>query len=494
MSDAALRAKLERLRRPGAGGHGAVAPAAEPAEDLAGPGQPLAPLVVPATGSAGLGRLAGLERALLGADADLDGLSLKARLERLVAVAAQRERRSRPGVRPLEELVPGEAVATPRGEYYRTESDVHLDAFHGSLPLARLRSAQPEALRILAGEAGLDGFPLEAAAYLDTETTGLAGGSGTAAFLIGLGFVRDGRFVVRQYFMRDYNEEPAMLAALAGDLAGFRHVVTFNGKMFDLPLLEARYRMNRARFPLEGAAHLDLLHPARRLWKLRLDSCRLQSLEVALLGLTRHGDIPGEEIPHVYFRYVRTRDARALARIFQHNHTDIVSLAALAALACEWVSDGRAEDPRDVFSLARVFERAQLYERCESEYRRALDGAQGGLRTRALVRLAVQAKRSGDVPRAAELWEQAAAAGECEAFRELAVLHERRRRDPSEALRVVERAFRELAGREERCCRRALAQFERRRERLLAKLARAGAASAPARAAGSRPPRGSPPA
>ena len=142
--------------------------------------------------------------------------------------------------------------------------------------------------------------------------------------------------------------------------------------MFDLPLLEARYRLNRERFPLLRAPHFDLLHPARRLWKARLESCRLQALEAQLIGLRAQADIPGEHIPQVYFDWVRRRDARALVKVFRHNRDDIVSLAALSILACQWVEDGRAEDPRDVLSLARVLERARLYERSDAQYRRAL--------------------------------------------------------------------------------------------------------------------------
>src|SRR6185295_326430 len=148
----------------------------------------------------------------------------------------------------------------------------------------RLRALETDAAAVLSGEAELAGFDLSRAAFLDTETTGLAGGTGTAAFLIGLGFVEDERFVVRQYFMRDYHEEAALLRGLAEDLARFRHLVTFNGRTFDIPLLESRYAMNRERFPLGKARHFDLLFPARRLWKARLESCRLQVLEAALLG------------------------------------------------------------------------------------------------------------------------------------------------------------------------------------------------------------------
>jgi len=260
--------------------------------------------------------------------------------------------------------------------------------------------------------------------------------------------------------------------------------VTFNGKMFDLPLLDARYRLNRGRFPLAEMPHLDLLHPARRLWKARLESCRLKSLETELLGLRRVDDIPGEEIPEVYFDYLRRRDARALARVFAHNRQDIVSLAALSILACQWVEGALAEDPRDVYSLARVLERARLYERSEGEYRRAARQGTGPLRTAALLGLAARAKRAGDFEEAAGLWAAAAEADEPLAMHELAMHHEHRRRDPEAALAAVDRALDLLDRREDPRSRRLAASFWRRRARLARKL---GASHASSEGEGPRP-------
>jgi hypothetical protein len=243
-----------------------------------------------------------------------------------------------------------------------------------------------------------------------------------------------------------------------------------------MPLLDARFRLNRGRFPLAGAKHLDLLHPARRLWKARLESCRLQSLEAGLMGLRRTGDIPGDVIPQVYFDWVRRRDARMLARVFEHNRQDIVSLAALAVVACQWVEEGRAEDPRDVFSLARVLERARLYERSEAEYQRALDLGPGALRGPALLRLAWRAKRGGEHARAASLWAEAGEAGEVEGWRELAMHHEHRTKAIDEALAAVARGM-QLVGPESHRDVRAWHQaeaFERRHRRLVRKLGRRG--------------------
>ncbi len=423
--------------------------------------------------------LAGLEADLLGGTAD-DGLSLKERLERLVAAAARG--RARVSHAAIEDLVDGRVVENAHGAFFQVETATHLEKSHGDVPLSRLRALSAEIVGVLTGEPELRTFDLGRAVFLDTETTGLAGGSGTAAFLIGAGFVDGDRFVVRQYFMRDYNEEAAQLDALARDLAGFDQLVTYNGRMFDVPLLESRYRMNRARFPLSGARHLDLLHPARRLWKLRIDSCRLQSLEARLLRVRRQGDIPGEDIPRVYFDYVRTRNAGVLPRILEHNRVDIVSLAALAVLACQWIEEGRAEDPRDVFSLGRVLERAELYERSEEAYRRAV-AEDSPVRVPSLLRLAARAKRNGQHDTALGLWGEAAAAGDLWALRELAVHHEHRSRDLAAALAAAERALAVLAGARDTPARRAAAEFERRRTRVLRKLTRAGALASSASSA-----------
>jgi uncharacterized protein YprB with RNaseH-like and TPR domain len=418
-----------------------------------------------------------LEREMLGDAAvpqDGEALPLKARLERLVAAASRRERRRDPVPVPLEELVEGMRVENERGEFFLVESAVHLEVRHGDVPLSRFHAIEPSTVSVLTAEPALAGFDLRRAVFLDTETTGLAGGAGTAAFLIGVGWVDGERFRVRQYFMRDYHEEGALLHALAEALRRFGSLVTFNGKMFDVPLLDARFRLNRARFPLAEAPHLDLLHPARRLWKARLESCRLQSLEAGLMGLRRAGDIPGEDIPHVYFDWVRRRDARMLAKVFEHNRQDIVSLAALAVLACQWVEEGRAEDPRDVFSLARVLERARLYDRSEAEYRRALDLGAGALRGPALLRLAWRAKRAGEHARAAALWAEAGEAGEVEGWRELAMHHEHRTKDLDKALAAVERGGRLVESESHRDVRawHQAEGFERRQRRLVRKKAR----------------------
>jgi uncharacterized protein YprB with RNaseH-like and TPR domain len=391
---------------------------------------------------------------------------LRVRLERLVRHATASPR----GVQTVEEIVGGTRVRNSRGEFLLVESSLSLDTFHGDVNLSRLRSAEKASLGILSGKEEQD--DLSGAVFLDTETTGLSGGSGTAAFLTGTGAVVDDRFVVRQYFMGDYHEEPALFERLAADLEGFRTLVTFNGKIFDLPLLESRFRLNGRAFPLTDAPHLDLLYPARRLWKARLDSCRLQSLEGPVLGFHRVGDIRGEEIPRIYFDYLRSRDGRGVARILEHNRLDIISLAALTAWACSWVRGGLAEDPRDLFSLARVFERAGLKSRSLEEYERVL--GRDPVHVPSLLRLGREARRGGDEHGARTHFRKAAEAGDLLALRQLAIIAEHRDRAFAEALALTERGLR-LAS--ERGPRRLRLEFERRRRRLLGKVASGGGGS-----------------
>ncbi|MFZ5825303.1 MAG: ribonuclease H-like domain-containing protein [Bacillota bacterium] len=258
-------------------------------------------------------------------------------------------------------MLDGYLAANPSGEAFYIETRYPVEYRRGPLPLEHLFGLPGSAWEQLGRvPASVD---MRRAVFFDTETTGLAGGTGTYAFLIGLGFFEGHDFVVRQYFLRDYHEEEPMLEAIAADLSRFGLLVSFNGKSFDWPLLETRYRMARRRVPQGGAPHLDLLHPARRLWKERLGACNLQNLEAQILGVHRQGDVPGHLIPPLYFDYLRTGNVEPLADVILHNRLDIVSLVSLAGWLGQMVTDPLGATPDgellcgdDLYALGRLYE------------------------------------------------------------------------------------------------------------------------------------------
>lgn len=273
-----------------------------------------------------------------------------------------------------DEFVSGREVETAHGRHFETERLWERHRRHGSMDISTLGELPEDLLDAISGGAIPSSRP-ERWAFLDTETTGLAGGSGTCAFLVGVGRITPEGFYVRQFFMRDYGEEASMLAALDEHLAGFDILITYNGRTYDQPLLETRYRMNRARPPFPRMEHFDLLFGARRLWGLRFDSCRLVELENQILGVEREGDLPGEMIPYVYFEYLRTKQAFRLVPIFHHNAIDILTLACLTGIV-PWAFRSPEEAPlthgAEMVGLARWMLKADRAEEALAMMRRAV--------------------------------------------------------------------------------------------------------------------------
>jgi uncharacterized protein YprB with RNaseH-like and TPR domain len=359
--------------------------------------------------------------------------------------------------RGIEHYVEGCVESNERGEYFVARESLPFGRPYGKLRVGDVSVTDLRSLDLFLEDSTLPD-PSELV-YLDTETTGLAGGTGTCAFLIGLGLIEGSDFVVRQFFLRDYPEEKAILAALTEVLSGYKGLVTFNGKTFDVPLLETRYTLARQRSPFGRLIHLDLLHPARRLWKLRLEHCHLIHLEKEVLGISRKGDVPGSEIPGIYFDYLRTGDARGLQPVFFHNSLDIVTLAALTSEMARVVrieaalAGGEAIDALpstdtpslDLFSLSRIFERAGDSERSVSACRRALaTGLPDSFEPRALWHLATQHKRRREYEQAVEIWHEITrreSDGFLDALEQLAIHAEHRSRDCSVALQFTQRAL-----------------------------------------------------
>jgi uncharacterized protein len=299
-----------------------------------------------------------------------------ARIDRKYAgLPAPEIRRERRFAGFVEELLSGEVVETPLGKHFETEKLYPRHQRYGSYEISDLIELPDDLLASLSGGTIPSAHPTTWA-FLDTETTGLAGGSGTCAFLIGVGSIDREGFRVRQFFMRDYCEEPSLLHALTAYLARFDVLITYNGKSFDQPLLETRYTMCRARHPFDAMEHLDLLFGARRLFKLRLESCRLVNLEYQILGLERDADVPGELIPYYYFEYLRTRHAFRLLPVFHHNVLDIVSLACLTGLIPAAFRDPenmKARHGEDLLGLARWLQVSGRLEEAHRLMRRAVD-------------------------------------------------------------------------------------------------------------------------
>jgi hypothetical protein len=367
-------------------------------------------------------------------------LSRRPEGQRAVAPSAGRGR----GV-PLEELVPGSEITNAGGAFFCASHMVGGSGRHGRFCIRDLASLDMDRLAVLGDDPALRGLDYREGLFLDTETTGLAGGTGTVAFIIGLGWFEGDAFLTRQLFARDYGEERATLLALREGLAGKRFLVSFNGKAFDANLLAARFIMNRMPNPLAGLTHLDLLHPARRLLSHRLADRRLGSLETALLGFEREGDIPGSDIPQRYFDWLRRRDGRLMADVFTHNRLDILSLAALAAHLAELLDpegDHTRCHPGDRLAAARLFLARDCPDKAERFLTPLLACTSRDTARDAAQELSVHYRRSRQWPAAVTIWEAMVERDGNDLFAliELAKWYEHRRRDFKRALALVERA------------------------------------------------------
>jgi len=323
--------------------------------------------------------------------------------------------------------------------------------------------------------------------FLDTETTGLAGGTGTYAFLIGLGWWDAGGLQVEQLFMRDFTEEHSILHELSTRVVERPVLVTFNGKSFDWPLLENRFTMTRSIAAPKLAAHLDLLHPARALWKLRLRSVRLAELErhvldAPRLGWHRENDVASALIPQFYFDYLRGGPAAPLAGVVRHNQMDLRGLAALFgkinSLLSKPADSAKEIESLDLFGLSRFLQRRGDADRAHSACAQALAiGLPAEFRPKARRDLALMAKRRGEHERAAEIWlDMVADLHEgIHASEQLAIYYERHAKDPAKAAQFAKLAVATV--RRQRANSRDLlltARFARLEKKFLQRVARLG--------------------
>jgi uncharacterized protein YprB with RNaseH-like and TPR domain len=336
--------------------------------------------------------------------------------------------------------LPGALRDTEHGPLQAVDALLEETHRHGNVAIGGALFADPQLVAQLALDSAFAKVSLPGLLLLDTETTGLAGGTGTLPFLIGLGWFEGSRLRLRQLLLRRPGEEGPMLRALAEAIAKASCLVTYNGKSFDWPLLKNRFVMNRLP-PPRLPPHLDLLHCARRVFKRRLSEMRLVRVEEAVLGHVREGDIDGSEIPERYFDYLRSGDGESLAAVIEHNGQDLVAMAALLGTLAERFARAQAgADARDSLGFAVVAARTGDPARALQFARAAASTSRGALAADALSLVAKLSRRQGDVRDAAQALEQAlhhAGEGELRSAQlhlALAKAYEHRLRDPARAL------------------------------------------------------------
>ncbi|MFW6123767.1 MAG: ribonuclease H-like domain-containing protein [Acidobacteriota bacterium] len=395
-------------------------------------------------------------------------LSTKEKLEQLIQLRRDRKPRKNPEPR----FEPHEREALQF-----TETPYSLDARYGKVKISQGLDIKGSTLACLSCDPEFEDKDLSTALFIDLETTGLSGGTGVVPFNVGMGYYRDGKFWVGQYFLGDLSEEERMIKELSQFFKDmkFESVVTYNGKAFDIPLLETRFVMHRTPFELSNLPHLDFLFPARSLWRHKYESCRLSYLAHEVVQTYRDEDIPSAEIPWRYFQYLQTGNYDLIEPILYHNAEDILSLLGVVIIGASIFSEGVEEltpDSMDFFGAGKVMERLGNGKEAARFFSKALEGKlteEVGLSTRR--RLSLQFKRNGEFENAVLLWEEMASINEpCYdllfSLRELSMYYEHRRKEFDKALTYAEEGFVLSRGYSSRC----EEDFIHRRERIKQKM------------------------
>jgi uncharacterized protein len=381
------------------------------------------------------------------ADPRQDAISdLRARIDTIMSrreriIPPNTPRASRNAV-PLGAAVAGEEVRTPHGRFFMSRTILNADDVYGYRRVGDLACLSMPAAAFLTGHQAFMDMTITDGLFLDTETTGLSGGTGTFPFLIGLGWFEGDSFITCQLFARDFSEEGAVLLYLSEMASGKQFLVTFNGKAYDINLLATRFILNRSRDTLSGMPHIDLLHPSRRIFAHRLENARLSTIESHILGVGREGDVPGFEIPQRYFDWLRQRDGMLLKDVFEHNRLDIISMASLLKHLTDLVEYSVGMEDCHHGDLLRIA--VFLHERgdvekpvrmLESLIASPLPDVATGAR-RSLSIIYKKMRRWDD---AVKLWQDLAEADQYDVFatEELAKFYEHQTREPDKALEIV---------------------------------------------------------
>jgi uncharacterized protein YprB with RNaseH-like and TPR domain len=347
----------------------------------------------------------------------------------------------------IEELVDGQFLSTPFGEVFSVRETYGSGYRYGGILLGELLEVPHYPAHLITRDERLKDIDFTRTLFLDTETTGLSGGTGTYAFMVGVGSFEGGGFTVQQLFMRDHSEEKAMLFLLGELLDRNDFLVTFNGKNFDIPLLETRFILSRFSVPFADKANYDLLYPSRRIWRRVCHNCRLVTLEAQLLDIDRGSDIPSELIPYLYFDFVRTGNAEKISHVFYHNRMDILSMVILAHrihLTYHDPSAFRSRRGIEHMILGKLFMEHGMIEKATGCLEEAFKLLDEPFQWEAMRFLSLAYKKRGLWERSTAVWEDMISwDGRRSPFPyvELAKYYEHGVRDYSKALEMVRRAF-----------------------------------------------------
>jgi uncharacterized protein len=361
------------------------------------------------------------------------------RRERIIAPKTAPARRS---AVPLADAVAGEEVHTPHGKFYMSRAIMSAGDVYGNGRVCDFACPSMPAAAFLTGHQAFNDMSIQDGLFLDTETTGLSGGTGTFPFLIGLGWFEEDSFITCQLFARDFSEEGAVLRYLSELASEKEFLVTFNGKAYDINLLATRFILNRSHDRLAGMSHIDLLHPSRRIFAHRLENARLSTIESHILGVWREGDVPGFEIPQRYFDWLRQNDGIYLKDVFEHNRLDIISMASLLKYLTDLVENGIAMENYhhgDLLKLAVFLHQRGDLERSLHMFESLITSPLTDVASGARRSLSIIYKKLRRWDEAVKLWLELADAGQHEIFaaEELAKFYEHQTREPGKALEIV---------------------------------------------------------
>lgn len=371
-----------------------------------------------------------------------DGLNTRKKLEKLVSMNLKMQKKSVSAEPEISQPLSQEQPFIIRDYEYS------LDASYGSVRLSEWRSVSSELLSILVQDESFLAVEPSRMVFLDTETTGLSGGTGTIPFMVGLGYVEGDQFLVRIFILNDLYREEEFLDEIENFLAekGFQAAVTYNGRSFDFPLLETRFILHRKRFPLSKMPHLDFLFPARVLWKNTYESRRLGFLGATLLGISRDDDIDGSLIPGIYFNYLRNQNYSMLAQVVEHNAMDIVGLSALLLLGLKYLQDiSHTADEGEILGTAMIYERYGDIRKADELYTIVKDTAtRDNVMSASIKRQSVLKKKERLYRDATELWTVLAQFNDPMACRELSIHYEHREKNLNKAMEIVKNGIETL--------------------------------------------------